>query len=134
MQTTQNIIQRYYDSFNRQDMDTFLNFLDTEVVHDINQSGSKKGKQAFADFMKNMNRCYNETVRDLVIMASADGMRAAAEFIVEGTYLITDSGLPEAKGQQYSLPAGAFFSLENGKITRVTTYYNLKDWLNQVAK
>jgi steroid delta-isomerase-like uncharacterized protein len=57
----------------------------------------------------------------------------AAEYVVEGTYLATDEGLPPAQGQTYTLPGGAFFGLTAGKITRVTNYYNLQDWLAQVG-
>jgi steroid delta-isomerase-like uncharacterized protein len=66
-------------------------------------------------------------------MATADGSRAAAEFTVHGTYLATDDGLPPARGQTYSLPAGAFFSVKGGAITRVVTYYNLANWIRQVS-
>jgi len=69
----------------------------------------------------------------MVIMASDDGTRAAAEFIVHGEYMATDEGLPEAHGQTYKLPAGAFFDIHNGKICRVTNYYNLQDWIAQVG-
>ena len=62
------------------------------------------------------------------------GDRAAAEFVVNGTYLKTDEGLPEAKGQTYRLPAGTFFTIRDGKIARVTTYYNLSDWMRQVGQ
>ena len=41
-----------------------------------------------------MARCYKERLSDIVIMASRDGRRAAAEFIVHGKYLATDEGLP----------------------------------------
>ncbi|MGE0240292.1 MAG: isopropylmalate/homocitrate/citramalate synthase, partial [Parvibaculaceae bacterium] len=43
-----------------------------------------------------------------------------------------DPGLPKAKGQGYKLRVGAFFEIRNGKITRVSTHYNLKDWTRQV--
>jgi steroid delta-isomerase-like uncharacterized protein len=69
----------------------------------------------------------------MVIFATEDGTRGAAEFIVNGTYLQTDGDLPTAHGQSYRLPAGSFFSLEGGKITRVVTYYNLSDWIAQVS-
>lgn len=133
MQTT-NLIKQYYDAFNRQDMKTFLNCLSENVIHDINQAGCQKGKDAFSKFMDHMNRCYKETVEHLVIMVNEDGTRAAAEFIIEGTYLVTDKGLPEANQQHYRLPVGAFFNIENNKISRVTNYYNLQDWLSQVTK
>jgi steroid delta-isomerase-like uncharacterized protein len=80
-----------------------------------------------------MNRCYKEHLTDIVVMQNEAGNRVAAEFIVNGTYLATDAGLPEARGQTYVLPAGSFFSVEDGKITRVVTYYNLADWIAQVS-
>ncbi|MEH3126793.1 ketosteroid isomerase-related protein [Agrobacterium cavarae] len=126
-------IRAYYDAFNRQDMDAFLALLTDDVVHDINQGERQVGKQVFATFMQHMNRCYKENLTDMVIMASEDGERASAEFVVNGEYLATDEGLPEANGQTYVLPAGAFFELKDGKVARVTNYYNLNDWIAQVG-
>ncbi|CAN7538913.1 ketosteroid isomerase-related protein [Rhizobium rhizogenes] len=131
--TATETIRAYYDAFNRQDMDAFLALLHDEVVHDINQGERQTGKAAFASFMDHMNRCYKENLTDMVIMASADGKRASAEFTVNGEYLKTDEGLPQADGQKYVLPAGAFFDLKDGKVSRVTNYYNLNDWIAQVG-
>jgi steroid delta-isomerase-like uncharacterized protein len=110
-----------------------LALLADDVVHDINQGGAEHGKPAFAGFLDRMARCYREELRDIVIMVSADGARAAAEFQVHGAYLAQDNGLPPARGQRYALPAGAFFSLKDGRISRVTMYYNLQEWLRQVG-
>lgn len=129
---TRNLIQRYYDAFNAQDMGTFLSLLTDDVVHDINQGTRETGKAAFGAFMERMNRNYREQIVDLVVMTDASGTRAAAEFTVLGTYLATDEGLPEAQGQTYKLPAGAFFEVRDGKVARVTNYYNLQDWIAQV--
>ena len=52
---------------------------------------------------------------------------------MHGKYLATDEGLPEANGQTYVLPAGAFLAIDGGKITRLTMYYNLADWTKQVV-
>jgi steroid delta-isomerase-like uncharacterized protein len=131
--TAAETIRAYYDAFNRQDMAAFLALLHDEVVHDINQGERQTGKAAFASFMDHMNRCYKENLTDMVIMTSGDGKRASAEFIVNGEYLKTDEGLPEANGQTYVLPAGAFFDLKDGKVSRVTNYYNLNDWIAQVG-
>ncbi|MGP4685786.1 ketosteroid isomerase-related protein [Agrobacterium pusense] len=131
--TAAETIRAYYEAFNRQDMDAFLALLHDEVVHDINQGERQTGKAAFASFMDHMNHCYKENLTDMVIMASEDGKRASAEFIVNGEYLKTDEGLPEANGQTYVLPAGAFFDLKDGKVSRVTNYYNLNDWIAQVG-
>ncbi len=131
--TASETIRAYYDAFNRQDMGAFLALLTDDVVHDINQGERQAGKAAFASFMDHMNRCYKETLTDMVIMAAEDGKRASAEFVVNGEYLVTDEGLPEANGQKYVLPAGAFFELKDGKVARVTNYYNLNDWIAQVG-
>lgn len=131
--TATETIRAYYEAFNRQDMDAFLALLHDEVVHDINQGERQTGKAAFASFMDHMNSCYKENLTEMVIMASEDGKRASAEFIVNGEYLKTDEGLPEANGQKYVLPAGAFFDLKDGKVSRVTNYYNLSDWIAQVG-
>jgi steroid delta-isomerase-like uncharacterized protein len=127
------LIRAYYEAFNRRDYAAMLDLLTDDVAHDVNQGGRETGKEAFRAFLGHMDRTYRERLRDIVVMASPDGRHAAAEFVVEGAYLATDEGLPEARGQTYTLPAGTFFEVRDGRIARVTTYYNLKDWLRQVG-
>jgi steroid delta-isomerase-like uncharacterized protein len=127
------LIGRYYGAFNAGDAEGMLACLAENVAHDINQGQRQQGKDAFRAFLAHMERCYSERLEDITIMASADGTRAAAEFTVHGTYKATDEGLPDATGQRYVLPAGAFFTLEGRRIGRVTVYYNLADWLQQVG-
>ncbi|MGR9046320.1 MAG: ketosteroid isomerase-related protein [Gammaproteobacteria bacterium] len=127
-----NLVQQYYAAFNAGDMDTFLSLLTDDVIHDINQGERQIGKEAFRQFMACMNNNYKEQLVDMVIMATPDGKRAAAEFVVLGEYLKTDEGLPEAQGQKYRLPAGAFFDIRDNKVARITNYYNLQDWIKQV--
>ena len=130
---TFDLITRYYAAFNAGDMETFLSLLTDDVVHDINQGARETGKAAFAAFMEKMNGHYREKLVDITVMAAPDGSRAAAEFTVLGEYLTTDEGLPPAQGQTYRLSAGAFFAIRDGKVARVTNYYNLQDWLKQVG-
>lgn len=128
---SKDVIARYFDAFNRGDIDGMLAELADDVAHHVNEGQVREGKALFREFCAHMERCYRENLTDMVIFAEGD--RAAAEFVVNGTYLATDDGLPEAHGQSYKLPAGSFFTLKDGKITRVTTYYNLADWLRQVS-
>lgn len=132
-QATAQLLQRYYDAFNAADMETFLSLLTDDVIHDINQGGREVGKPAFTTFMQRMNRNYREKIVDLSITTNEAGDRAAVEFTVLGEYLATDEGLPEANGQTYRLPAGAFFVIRDGRVARVTNYYNLEDWIAQVS-
>jgi steroid delta-isomerase-like uncharacterized protein len=127
------LLQRYYDAFNRGDNEAMLTCLSDDVIHDVNQGERRTGKDKFRAFNARMAHNYAERLEGIQIMASADGSRAAAEFMVHGVYKNTDEGLPPAKGQKYVLPAGSFFAVRDGRIARVTTYYNLTDWLLQVT-
>ncbi|MEC9360148.1 MAG: ketosteroid isomerase-related protein [Pseudomonadota bacterium] len=127
------LLQSYYAAFNAGDWNRFVDLLADDVVHDINQGGRELGRDAFIAFMHRMNRCYRERIENIEIMSNPDGTRCAVEFTVLGTYLNTDEGLPEARGQAYRLPGGAFFELRAGKVVRISNYYNLQDWLTQVG-
>lgn len=127
------LIAAYYEAFNAGQTDRMLEMLHDDVEHHVNEGEIRKGKDLFARFNRHMTETYKENLTDMVIFANEAGDRAAAEFIVNGTYLKTDEGLPEANGQTYRLPAGAFFDIRDDKIARVTTYYNLTDWMAQVG-
>ena len=131
--TATDTIAAYFTAFNAGDTDAMLACLSDDIAHHVNEGNIRTGKPAFAEFCAHMSRCYRENLTDMVIFEAENGTRAAAEYIVNGTYLATDAGLPDANGQTYRLPAGSFFTLENGLISRVTTYYNLADWVAQVS-
>lgn len=132
--TARDTVLAYYEAFNRADWEGMLAQLTDDIEHHVNEGKIRRGKDLFREFLAHMDRCYSERLEDIVVMASEDGTRAAAEFTVHGTYKATDAGLPEARGQTYVLPAGAFFTLKDGRIARVTTYYNLADWIAQVSR
>jgi steroid delta-isomerase-like uncharacterized protein len=127
------VIQTYYETFNGGNRQALLDLLTEDVVHDINQGGTEKGKAAFHTFLQRMDRSYREQVEDLVVFANEDGTRGAAEFFIRGAYLVADDGLPAAHGQKYRLRVGAFLEISKGKVARVTNYYNLPDWIQQVS-
>jgi steroid delta-isomerase-like uncharacterized protein len=127
------IINRYYQVFNSGDREAMLAMLTDDVIHDINQGGSEVGRETFRSFLARMDRCYREQVEDLQVFASEDGSRGSAEFFINGAYIATDDGLPPATGQAYRLRVGAFFDLREGRVARVTNYYNLQEWLRLVG-
>ena len=133
MTATKDLVRRYYDAFNAKDFDGMLACVADDIRHDVNEGDRRGGKAAFREFLKAMDRCYDERLEEIVVMVDDSGRRAAAEFIVHGRYLVADPGFPEARGQKYVLPVGAFLDVADGKITRVTTYYNLKNWIAQVS-
>jgi steroid delta-isomerase-like uncharacterized protein len=130
---TEALVRRYYEAFNRGDIDGMLDCVTDDVVHDVNQGERRVGKQRFHAFCARMAHHYSERLEDITVMVTPDGERAAAEFNVHGKYLQSEAGLPAAKGQTYVLPAGTFFAIREGKIARITTYYNLTEWIVQVS-
>ena len=130
---TKDIIAAYYAAFNRGDAGGMLALVTDDVEHRVNEGGIRRGREKFAEFCAHMGVSYAEELRDITIFTTENPDRAAAEFVVHGRYLQTDPGLPDARGQTYILPAGAFFDLRDGKIARITTFYNLSDWVAQVS-
>lgn len=132
-EAVRHLVTSYYAAFNAGDRAAFLALLTDDIVHDVNQSASETGKNAFNRFLDHMDDCYSEQIKDIIILTEPGGTRAAAEFTVHGRYLKTDAGLPAAHGQSYVLPAGAFFTLRDGKIARISNHYNLSEWVKQVS-
>jgi len=129
---TVQMIEAYYRAFNARDYTGMLALVADEVKHDINQGPREVGRDSFAVFLKRMDERYSEQISELVVLSDKHGERFAAEFTVTGKYINADAGFPAAHGQRYELPAGAFFEVDDNQITRVTMYYNLRDWLEQV--
>jgi len=126
-------ISAYFDAFNHRDTAAMEALVTEDFEHHVNEGKIRHGVENFRAFNAHMSRCYRERLTEIVMMANDAGTRGAAEFVVQGEYIATDDGLPEAKGQRYILPAGTFFTLREGRIQRVTTYYNLADWIRQVS-
>ncbi|MFN8283712.1 MAG: ketosteroid isomerase-related protein [Chitinophagales bacterium] len=126
-------VQQYYQYFNERNWQGMLSLLDEQIRHEPNQGEPRIGKEKFSEFMKAMDDAYEETLTDITLFAEPAGNRIAAEFVVNGIYKKGEAGFPEAHGQTYVLPAAAFLEVKDGKITRVTTYYNLELWIKLVS-
>ena len=120
MTSTLELIQSYYAAFNAGDAGAMLACLSDDLVHDVNECQRQTGLESFRVFLAHMDSHYREQASELVVMESADGRRAAAEFVIHGEYLKKDGDLPDASGERYALPVGAFFEVQGGRIARVT--------------
>ncbi|WP_108485555.1 nuclear transport factor 2 family protein [Oceaniglobus ichthyenteri] len=130
--TPEQIVTAYFTAFNADDPAAMLDMVTDDIEHHVNEGAVRHGKPAFAEFLAMMQTAYREQAKDIVVLTGPDG-RMAAEFTIHGTYLKTQEDCPPARGQTYVLPVGSFFTLRDGKIARVTTFYNLADWLDQVT-
>jgi steroid delta-isomerase-like uncharacterized protein len=98
------LLETYYAAFNAGDWEGMLACLSDDVAHDVNQGSRQVGKDTSAAFMGHMERCYKERLEDIVLMASEDGSRAAAEFVVHGTYLPPTKACPKRRARPMCCP------------------------------
>lgn len=126
-------VQQYYQHFNQQNWDGMCSLLSENIRHEVNQGDPRLGLELYREFLQHMDECYEERLTDMVFFSEPEGKRVACEFTVNGIYKKTDGDLIPANGQRYVLPAGAFLEVVDGKITRVTTYYNLPLWIKLVS-
>lgn len=131
--TALEIAQQYYHCFNNKNWAGMLALLADDIRHEVNQGEVRTGIDRYRAFLAHMDDCYDEQLTDLVFFTEPGGRRVACEFTVNGVYKKTDGDLTPARGQRYVLPAGAFLEVSDGKITRVTTYYNLPLWIKLVS-
>lgn len=127
-------VKQYYNRFNQQDWEGMLSLVHPDIRHEPNQGEPRIGKEKFAEFMQQMDEAYEERLSDMTFFTEASGSGVAAEFVVNGIYKKADEGFPPARNQQYRLPAAAFLEVKDGKISRVTTYYNLQHWISLVSE
>lgn len=120
------LVLAYLAAFNRGDWAAMLELLDDGIVHDFDPGRRETGKGAFAAYLhaRSGNR---EQLRDIVVMTSPDGARAAAEYMIHGE---CEAGAPSRPGvhrQRYALPGGTFFAVRDGLIARVSNYQQRAD-------
>jgi steroid delta-isomerase-like uncharacterized protein len=132
--TSLDVVKNYYDCFNRQDWNGMLALVHPNIRHEPNQGEARIGIEKFAAFLQHMDESYEETLTDIVFFTEPTGKRVAVEFVVNGVYKKAEDGLPPATNQTYVVPAAAFLEVADGKIARVTTYYNLPLWIQAVSQ
>ncbi|GAB2769023.1 ketosteroid isomerase-related protein [Rhabdobacter roseus] len=132
--TPLDIVKQYYAYFNQQNWQGMLSLVHPEVRHEPNQGEARIGLDKFREFLQLMDESYEETLTEQVFFTASDeSPRIATEFVVNGIYKKGEEGFPEACNQPYVLPAAAFLEVRDGKISRVTTYYNLPLWIKLVS-
>lgn len=105
------VIERFFAALNGADWSAALDLLAEDVVLDFSPAERQIGREQFHWWIGERRRQGRETFRDIAIMASGDGSRAAAEFTLQHE----GSG-----GERNSVNAGMFFALSGGRIERIT--------------
>lgn len=128
-------LKRLFVALNAGQPDAVQSCLTGDIVFDtfggVREIGRERVRWAIAE----RGRFFREVMRDLVLMSEDSGRRAAAEFTLRGVYQAEAPGLPAASGQAYSVPAGAFFDIEdNGLVARASFMLNGVELARQLAR
>ena len=126
------LIQSYFKTFNERDLKGLLKTLHPGVIYDTFLGETKIGIDAFEKHMEMCFECAAETIYDLIILGNQDGCDAAAKFMCDGEYVKTVTGYPEAHNQKYTVRCYTFFEIKDGLIYKVTSYFNEKNWIEQL--
>ena len=59
-----------------------LALVNAEIKHKRNQGKERIGIELFTAFLQKMDKCYNETVTEIVILCKSNNSRVVAEFVV----------------------------------------------------
>lgn len=117
------VVLAYLSALNRADWAAALGLLVDDVIHDFDGGRRETGKAAFAATLRD-RAAQREQLRDIVVMSSPDGARAAAEFMAQGEAEPAGEAAPRpgAPGHGYTRPGGLFFGIREGMIERVSNY------------
>ncbi|EKF43490.1 hypothetical protein NA8A_05643 [Nitratireductor indicus C115] len=132
-QETRALVLRYLEAFNAADHAGMLDLVSEDVAHDPFDAEREIGKEKLRWRLGLAGRHFDETLADIAVMAEEGGVRAAAECTVRGVYTTSADGLPEARGQSYAVPAGFFFEIDEGRISRISAYRNPVTWLSALG-
>ena len=126
------IVDAYFAAFNQRRWSAMTALCADDVIHDRNEAGREVGIEHLRAYLELTRLCYEERLEDLAVMVG-DAGRFAVEWTAVGRYVADDAGLLPARGQHYRLAGGTFLVIADGRITRITTYYNLQAFLDQMA-
>ncbi|MDK1387146.1 ketosteroid isomerase-related protein [Sinorhizobium sp. 8-89] len=133
MTDAQTIASRFIEAVNDRDFDALSRLVDEDIALDSLTGQRTLGVDPLRAWIMNYLRHFDETFNDVVLMHDAFGQRVAADMTARGTYRETMSGFPEASGQSYAIPSVFIFEIEDGAITRLSHYRNLRIFERELA-
>ncbi|MQV96921.1 hypothetical protein GHK50_02765 [Sinorhizobium medicae] len=133
MTDAQTIASRFMEALNDRDFDTLSRLVDEDVAFDALSGERTLGAGSLRSWMMNYLRHFDENLSDIVLMRDAGGQRVAADATARGTYRETLAGFPDASGQAYSIASVFVFEIEDGLITRLSQYRNIRLFERELA-
>ncbi|OLP61205.1 hypothetical protein BJF93_20655 [Xaviernesmea oryzae] len=126
MTEAQTIAARVMEALNQRDFATLAAYLDEDVALDsltgLRTIGAEPLRLAVIQYLRH----FDEVFDDLVVMHDAYGQHVAVDATARGHYRESMEGFPPASGQAYSIPAVFVLEIEEGLVTRLSHYRNLR--------
>lgn len=131
---TINLIKTYFESYNARQANTYFGTISSNVVNETNQGNAIVGLETFKVFMHAFMTSFDSRMSQIVLLVSDDGRYASASWVNTGTYVKSDPAITAipAKNQKYTVHGANFFEVSDGKIARITTYYNAEEFAKQL--
>ena len=125
-------MRQYYFYFFGAKWDSVLALLAPEIIHTFNNEDVGTGIAKFREFVNIKHIHYREQQQELSVTVDLTSSEACAKFILEGHYISTYPGLPEARQQYYRIDVETFFEFNRDKISRIATCFDFAEWINQI--
>lgn len=123
------LVMRYYTAYNAENWQTCLSLLSPDVVHD-HPKGRESGKLSFERSVFQAVCCRLQ-FSNISICASQSGRQAAAKYTILHRYLNTAPEMIQGSIPSHHLQGRSFFDVKGGLIRRITTYFDLKEWMGR---
>lgn len=126
---TRELVMRYYTAYNAENWQACFSLLSPDVVHD-HPKGRELGKLSFERSVFQADRCRLQFA-NISIRASQSGRQAVAEYSVLRSDLNTAPEMLQGNIPSHHLQGRSFFDVKGGLIRRITTYFDLKEWMGR---
>lgn len=121
-------VDAFLDALDERDGTALAAMLTEDAAYDDGHGGRTLDRENIRDALIARASSLDERHGDRLFMTSDDGRRVAVEVTLRGTYERSVAGLPEARGQRYSVPACLVFSLNGDKVEGITRYIDFTEW------
>ena len=120
-------------AWNSQDMDKLVTFYTDDCIkEDLAVGVATRGKKELKALTSGAFAAMPDLKTELKSSFNS-GDWAATEWIMSGTYSNNFPGIPPATGKSFSVRGATIMELRNGKIHRVSDYWNFASFLQQVG-
>lgn len=128
------VAEAYYMAYNKADVEGQTKLMTDDMIYHSNSDKIRVGKDAYHKYTVGLFKEIDEKCIDIKYFVDEAQGVVTAQSRVEGKYVTSSEGLPKAKGQKYNIPVVEVFEIKDGKIKKLTTYYNEDLWKTQISK